>query len=548
MVRTLPRSFAAGFGLWLLLPMLIGSAVAQAPEKLPAPKALPPSATSLPPTPALMLDRVLPITLPAALQLAELSNLDIAQAREVVNQARAAQMQARAMALPNLQQSNAYNHHEGQIQKTEGNIITVNRDSLWNNVGPVLSYQLVDTIFSRLLANRLLDATQAGMRRVNNDTLLAVADAYFAVLRARRRLARLEDTMDFLVSEQTSPLRAQSRGLYPLIRNFVEVGGKDALRSDLERVRVEVLRRQEEMAAAALDFTVASAELARLLQLDPDIMLVPAEDFRFTLALPGDGFANQSLEQLVSVALSNRPDLAENRALVDAALARVRTAKWRPFLPTLAVGYNWGGFGGGPSIVGTTLVPGSNPPRVVNVTGLGSSGHIDNYQTRTEFDAAVVWRLQNMGFGNVAEIRQNEAAYRRSQLAQMQVVQRIITQVVQSQAQVEWWRQRLSITQTSLFGPNYELNGAVFQSLRLNFDRIRAAEGRPLEVLDSIRSLSDLLDAYGGAMTDYERSRFRLLISLGLTPSELEGAASKMPPAPPAAPPPPKAAEVAPPP
>src|SRR5262249_44391597 len=111
----------------------------------------------------------------------------------------------------------------------------------------------------------------------------------------------------------------------------------------------------------------------------------------------------------------------------------------------------------------------------------------------------------------------------RSQIAQVQLVDRVIAQVVQSQAQVDGWRQRVDITRLSLFGPNYELNGSVFQSLRLNFERVRAAEGRPLEVLDSIRSLSDLLHAYGQSVTDYERARFRLLISMGIPPDELLG-------------------------
>jgi hypothetical protein len=58
--------------------------------------------------------------------------------------------------------------------------------------------------------------------------------------------------------------------------------------------------------------------------------------------------------------------------------------------------------------------------------------------------------------------------------------------------------------------------------LRLNFDRIRTVPNtRPLEVLDSVRGLNDTLEAYGQAVTDYERARFRLLIALGLPPREL---------------------------
>ena len=61
--------------------------------------------------------------------------------------------------------------------------------------------------------------------------------------------------------------------------------------------------------------------------------------------------------------------------------------------------------------------------------------------------------------------------------------------------------------------------GPVFRSLRLSFERIKGGEGRPLEALDSIRGLSDTLEAYGQGVTDYERSRFQLLMALGMPPA-----------------------------
>ena len=80
----------------------------------------------------------------------------------------------------------------------------------------------------------------------------------------------------------------------------------------------------------------------------------------------------------------------------------------------------------------------------------------------------------------------------------------------------------MAITSRALFEPNGAPGGPVFRSLRLNFERIRAVPGtRPLEVLDSIRGLNDMLEAYGQATTDYERSRFRLVVVLGLPVQEI---------------------------
>jgi outer membrane protein TolC len=464
----------------------------------------------------------MPLSLPAALQLAQTTNLDIAQAREVVSQAQAALERANVAILPNFNLGSTYAHHDGNIQKTEGNIIKANKDSLFVGGGPSLSFNLSDAIFLPLAARQAEAATASGLQRITNDTLLLVADAYFAVMRARRRLARIEETLDFLTSPRAVPARSQSKGLLPLVLDFVRAGGAEALRAELERVRVEVLRRKEERMAAIQDFFVASAELARLLRLDPSIPLWPVEDFRYPLPIPGDQYLSESPDNLALMALSNRPELSENRALVEAALARVKNAKFRPWLPNVVLNYNWGDFGGGPDLNPSIVVPPTTPggkTTVITQPGFGPSGRILHMNTRDDFDVSLVWRFANLGFGNLAEVKENQAIYRRQELRRLQVQDLVVTQVVQSYNQVIGWRDRLDITRVALFDNQGRPTGPVFQSLRLNFDRIRNAPGtRALEVLDSIRGLNDLLEAYGQAVTDYERARFRLLIALGMPP------------------------------
>jgi outer membrane protein TolC len=286
-------------------------------------------------------------------------------------------------------------------------------------------------------------------------------------------------------------------------------------------VEVEVLRRRDEFAAAVQDWYLATAELARLLRLDPETPLEPVEDFRYPLPLPGEEWAERPLDELVSIALMNRPDLAENRALVQAALERVRAAKYRPFLPNLAVNYAWGDYGGGPNTNPNLILPPltkGGPERVVPQPGFGPSGQIHHFAPRTDLDISLFWRLQNLGFGNLAEKREQEALHRQAVLRQIQVQDRVVTQVVQSRDAVESLRERITIARQALFDGAGAPEGPVFQSLRLNFERIKGGEGRPLEALDSIRGLSDTLEAYGQAITDYESARFHLLIALGLPP------------------------------
>ncbi len=488
----------------------VPAAIQVLPTTLPAPAAVP----VVPAWAA----HAQPVNLPSALRLAETANLDIAQAREVVSRAEAALLRARVTAVPNFNLGSTYTKHEGTLVKTEGNVIYANKDSLFVGGGPSLSFQITEALFAPLLARQVRTSTQAGLRRVHNDVMLAVADAYLNVLRARRRLARVEETLDYLASDRPSPMRAGSRGLLPVVEAVQAAGLAEALKSEVERVRVEILRRQEERQAAVQDFLVATAELARLVRLDPEIPLWPIEDFRFPLPLSGEDYLQRPVDQLVEVALNNRPELAENQAFVRAAVARVRTAQYRPLLPNVVLNYNWGDFGGGPDLNAPIISGG----KVTNVPGFGPSGQIHHFSPRADFDVTVVWRLQNMGLGNLAEIREQQAAARQATLRLLQVRDLVVTEVVQAKELVAGWRQRLDTTRLALFDADGKPNGPVFRSLRLNFERIREVEKtRPLEVLDSIRGLNDLLEAYGQALTDYERAQFRLLRALGLPPQLL---------------------------
>src|SRR5262249_35636956 len=152
--------------------------------------------------------------------------------------------------------------------------------------------------------------------------------------------------------------------------------------------------------AALQDLRLATAELARLLHLDPQVPLWPVEDFRKLVPLPGASWLGLDVEDLVAFALRNRPELAESEAVVQAALARLRAAKTRPPPPSLVTTFSWGDFGGGPDLNDPIVRPPATkgaPPTVVNVPGFGPSGRIRHFAPRSDFDVSLVWRLQNMG-------------------------------------------------------------------------------------------------------------------------------------------------------
>ncbi|HEY1190241.1 MAG TPA: TolC family protein [Gemmata sp.] len=454
------------------------------------------------------------IDLRTALRLATTSNLDIAQARAVLDQAQAARQRAVSRTLPNVSTGATYIDHAGRIQQANGNILNVNRSSLAVGITPSLSLDLADAVFLPLAARQAELATRAASVRVTNDTLLAIADAYIAVLRAHRRLERLDLTLSFLTAEQPAPRRGNSKGLLPLVKDVVEAGGKDALRSDLARLQVEVARRNEERAGIVQELRVASAELARLLRIDPRITFGPLEDRWAAVPMPGADWVAQERDFLIDFALQNRPELTESRALVQLSVAREKGARYRPYLPQFQVSYFDGGFGGG-----SLRDPRSKITQDLNGPidrPIGSTGDIGRFGHRSDLGVTVAWQLQGLGFGNRAEMREAQALHNQAQIRAIAAQERVAAQVVQTHASLLQTTERLWITWGAVSDKDGKPNGAVFESVRLNFERIRGGEGRPLEALDSIRGLNDVLEAYANSLSEYDRTRFRLLVVLGL--------------------------------
>ena len=498
----------------IILPLVLASTVCFGQSF--APTGMPPAPVrpALPTEPAAQ-----PIDLQTALRLAATSNLDIAHARMVLNQARAARQRAFSRLLPNVTTGTTYLDHNGRIQKADGNILGVNRDSLLVGATTAISLDVADAVFLPLAARQAEEATRAATVRVTNDTLLAVADAYIAVLRAHRRLERADLTLEFLSDAKPSPRRGGAKGLLPLIQDIVEAGGKDALRSDLARLKVEVLRRREERAAIVQDIRTAAAELARLLRLDPQMNFNPLESRWGAMSLPGTDWLAQDVEVLINFALKNRPEIVENQALVQMTVDREKGARYRPYLPQVQVAYFAGGFGGGPvRDTRTKISQDPNGPIDLPITGTGTIG---NFGNRTDLGVTMGWQLQGLGFGNRAEIREAQALMGQSQIRFLDMQNRIAAQVVQTHAALVQTAQRLWTTWDAISDKDGKAAGPIFESIRLNFERIRGGEGRPLEVLDAIRGLNEVLDLYATGLSEYERARFRLLAVLGIPASAL---------------------------
>jgi outer membrane protein TolC len=263
--------------------------------------------------------------------------LVIAFAQASVEEAAARLQNAQVLWLPNLNVGTDYYHHNGTDQSTDGTLILDDKSAFAAGGGATLNFGITDAIFRPLDDGQELAARQSDLQAARNDALLQVAVAYFDVQQARGTLAGTLDAVakaEVLVRTTTG----LAKGLVPEI--------------EVDRARALLFDLQQQVAASRANWRITSARLTRVLRLNPGAVVVPMEPPHLQVSLISPGFR---VADLVPVGLTNRPELASQRALVQASVERVRQEQLRPLIPTVVVEgvgpdgfFNGGVFGGGP--------------------------------------------------------------------------------------------------------------------------------------------------------------------------------------------------------
>lgn len=455
----------------------------------------------------------LPINLVTALQLAGATPLDIAAADAQVRQSLALLLQARALWIPTLNGGIDYFRHDGVQQNIfTGGLFVKGRQSFLVGGGPTLSVGLTDAIFAPLAARRVVASRRADLQAARNDALQSVTQAYFDLQEARGRLLGA-----IASGERAKRLVDYARGLAPTLIAPLEIN----------RSRTELQNLKQAQQLAIQDWRIASARLSEILLLDPAVLLEPIEPpFLLLTMIPSD----QSAESLLPVALQNRPEIASRRELVEAARQLLNREKGRPLLP---------------------YVVATNPTTSSGLIGAGNYAGGPNQQlsqngSRADFEVAVVWELQNMGFGNAGLIKQRHAERDLASIELSRTIFRVKSEVAQALARLQTARVRVEETKV-------ELEQAV-ESADKNFIGLRETTRpagellrlvvRPQEVVAAIIALNVAFQDYSNAINEANRAQFALYRALGQPAQWITSKAAEPPavqplphpPVPPAAP------------
>jgi outer membrane protein TolC len=439
------------------------------------------------------------IDLASALNLAGVRNPQILLARERVVEATALRQLAAARFLPSLHLGTSYDNHNGNIQQSTGNILNANRGSFYLGAGasavgagtvtiPGVEWTLniSNTMYKALESRQVVRRREFAQRAAENAMLLRVGVAYLDMVRAEgRRALAMQNLSD-------------SNDVVRLLKAYVKVG--QGRQSDEDRAVTDFLHRQGFLQQMEGDVLTASARLAELLDLPPEPRLHPIED----RAVPTSAVPDPvPLPELLAIAVLNRPELKEQQAAIRQAMLHLDGAKVLPFSPTVIVGYSYGAEAGGGNLV-------AQPPGT-NAFATGAS-RFGGFNERGDFDAALFWTLQNLGVGNLAQIK-----IARSNLtsANLELVRRLND--VRSEVAVAHGRIRARLIQIETCE---QAVMAITTGYGQDFRRIRGGEGLPIELMNSLRLLCDSRLAYLDAIMDYNQAQMELYVALGQPPAD----------------------------
>jgi outer membrane protein TolC len=442
--------------------------------------------------PSILKSEVQPIDLTAALNLAGVQNPDLNVMRTRVVEAAALRQLAAAYFLPSINPGLNYDSHTGNLQQSDGNILSVNRSAVYvgagsNAVGSgtvsipgiYLAENIGLGIFNYLASRQTVRQREFETVAVRNQVFLQVTSAYSELLRAEgRRAAQLQ-------------ARDEVRVIAKLTRDYANAGqGREA---DANRAATQLARREADIQAAEAEILIASANLCRILNLDPSIRLHPTDAFVVPHPLVPDPIP---VSELIALALLHRPELAAQSAAIRAALMNLDGAKILPFSPTTIVGFSAGGFGGGSNLVRPIF---------------------GGFAGREDLDAIMYWTIQNLGVGNVALIRLADAQLKVNQFQQIEILNRVRADVAEAYARTHARYAQIGTYEEAVRSGYLAYHEDLDRTLFMGGNRPR--DVLPIELLNSFDLLANGRVEYIDAIVDYNRAQFAMYVALGQPPA-----------------------------
>ncbi len=426
------------------------------------------------------------IDLGTALRLAGVQNPDVLIARQRVLEAVAMRQLAVAQLIPSLNGGSSYDTHSGVLQQSNGNMLSVNRSSVYVGAGSfavaagtvaipgiLLTGNVAEALFRLLIARQVVRQAEFATLAEQNQAFLRVCMAYCDLLQAEGRRAIAEG------------IRADAEQVATITAEYARSGaGRPA---DADRAATELSRRRADVRQHEGEILASSARLCRVLNLDPSVRLHPTDAWVVPSPIVPDPIP---ISELIALALIQRPEMGERRTVVREALLALHGARVLPFSPTVYLGFSSGGYGGGSNLVRPIF------------GGFGG---------RSDLDTVAYWTLLNMGVGNAALIKIARAHVGVTRYEELAMLDHIRDEVAEAYARTHARYQQIL--------EDEEAVRAGIRGFSEDLTRIKEAVGLPIEVLDNLHLKADAEYGYLAAIVEYNKAHFELFVALGQPPA-----------------------------
>jgi outer membrane protein TolC len=492
-----PRPFAGGLAQERQPAQSLPPALFPTPS---APARMPAGGVTVPPSPLSTIpvlkapfeptDLRFPINLATALRLADARPLIVAAAQARVWVAEGELTQAKVLWIPDLITGAVYIRHDGGGPDFNKGILTAVSVNYFQAGGGLnLFLATTDAIFQPLVARQNLNARHWDVQGAKNDALLETADAYFMVHQYRGIYAGALYTVE----------RAHEvvRRISVLSRDLVQA-------YEVDRARNMLADLEQQAISARQHWLVQSTRLTRALRLDPRAVVEPLEHDHLQITLIDPG---RTLDDLMPIALANRPEIASQRAQVNAAALAVRREKARPLLP---------------SIVLTGFQSPAGMLMQYGIFGIGYNNGPTQWTGRDDVSIQLVWQLEFMGIGNLARIKGGRGGESRAIVELRNAQDKVAAEVNQTHARVQSAALRVVQADRSLRASIIAFNGSL-EGLNhtVRFGDVLELISRPQEAIYALQLLKTSFDEYFRTVAEYNRTQFELFHALGYPAYEL---------------------------
>jgi hypothetical protein len=345
-----------------------------------------------------------------------------------------------------------------------------------------------DMIFQPLHERQMLNSARWDLQASKNDALFMTAKAYFAVHRFRGRYAVSIDAVQ-RGRQLVAKIAALSSDLVPR----VEIDRARNLLADLEQQAV--MARQQ--------WRVASADLTRVLRLDPRAVVEPLEHDHLQITLIA---ADRSLDELIPIALTNRPELASHQALVQATLVSIRQEKFRPLIPAL-------------------YMNGLQTPYELieaGAVGIGKGNKINQWGARDDLSPQMIFTADGMGLRNMALVKVARGMSSQQLVELFHIQDSVAAGVTRTQADVQSAAARVVQAEREEKSALVNYNGNVegLEQTR-RFGNVLIQVFRPQEAVFALQLLMTAYEHYIDTVAEYNTAQFAMFHELGYPAREI---------------------------